>query len=438
MLVLSACKKEDDRAFEEAPDVRVEKTLTAFQQELSNATNGWKAVIYPKGGRGFSYWMKFNKENRVVMVSDFNTESATTPKTSSYRLKALQQPSLLFDTYNYIHLPADPNGSISGGSTSTGLASDFEFMLGAGLIDTLNQKIGVITQLSLTGRFNGVTIKMTKATAAEETAYNAAGLNALIVPVSAYISANKYLFLKLADNKQLQVSIDVVRKNFSLAWDANGAVSSSVSPFAFTLTGIVLQTPVEYNGKKIYELTWDDHAQVLYATVDGVKVIIEVSPSPILPLHLMLGGTGSTTVTAPNATTFPGWSADFQARRAQAAAAMLAGGYNLRMDRMLFAFNSSLKTMLQTTDIYQGASKFVATFSYTYTKTPAGLFRFIKADPYANGNGAIIVGNMAPLLAQRLDADQFTVDYFVDPVNGILAQFKSVEHPDFTFTGTIQ
>jgi hypothetical protein len=177
---------------------------------------------------------------------------------------------------------------------------------------------------------------------------------------------------------------------------------------------------------------------VLYATVDGAKVILEVSASPILPLHLMLGGTGATTITAPNATTFPGWSADFQARRAASAAAMLAGPYALRMDRMLFAFNSSLKTMVLTTDIYQGASKFIATFSYTYTKTLAGLFKFSKGDPYANGNGALIITNMAPILAQRMDADQFTVEYFVDPVNGILAQFKSVEHPDFTFTGTIQ
>jgi len=436
LLLLAACKKDSDPAFSEPADVRVQKTLTAFQETIVGASNGWKAVLYPKGGKGFSYWMKFTNDNRVTMVSDFNSTSATTPKASSYRLKALQQPSLLFDTYNYIHLPADPTGSISGGDDATGLASDFEFMLGTSLIDTLAKK-APFTQMTLTGRFNGVDIVMTKASAAEETAYNGGGLNTLMSQITAYLNANPFLFLRL-DNKQLQVNMDVNNKSFALGWDANGGIGRSSSPFAFTLTGIILKTPVEYNGKKIYELTWDDHAQVLYATVDGAKVIIEIAAAPILPLHLVLGSTGAIDIIVPYATTFPGWSANFQTRRAAAATAMMNGGYSLRLDLMDFEFNSTTKVMTIYVIIYQGANGFLATFTYNYTKTAAGVFKFTKAVPYLGYNAGIIEANMAPLLAQRLDVDNFTISYFTDPTKGVLGQFVSVEHPDFTFTGTIE
>jgi hypothetical protein len=437
VLALAACKK-DTRVFDESPDVRVQKTLTAFQKELVDAGDGWKATIFPRGGKGFSYWMKFDAANRVTMVCDFNTTTATTSKTSSYRLKALEQPSLMFDTYGYIHLPADPSGSVSGGTNGAGLASDFEFALLEGLIDSLRDHPGTITQMNLFGRFNGVPIQFSKATAAEATAYNAGGLNTLMTPVIAYVNANKYLFVKLGDDKRLQVAIDLTRRNLTLAWEVDGIVSNSASPFAYTLTGIILQKPVEYNGKKIYELTWDNTDKILFAMVDGAKVKVEVSPSPILPLHLILGSGGFSTIVPPNATTFPGWSDDFKTRRAAAAAAMLTGGFGLRMDRMLFAFNTTLKTMVLTVDIYQGANKFIATFNYTYTKTQTGVFKFAVGDPVANANGNLIIGNMAPLLAQRLNVDQFTMDYFVDPTYGTLGQFISVENPGFTFTGTFQ
>lgn len=213
--LLPACKKDSTRVFEESADERVSKTLAAFQKTLLAAEHGWKATLYPKGGKGFSYWMKFDASNRVVMVSDFNTESSTTPKTSSYRLKSLQQPVLMFDTYTYIHLPADPTGSISGGTNSAGLSSDFEFMLLEGLIDSLGKNLPV-TEMSLTGRFNGVIIKFVKATQAEAAAYNASGLDALMTPVKAYVAANKYLFVKLGDDKKLQIALDPTRKSIKI------------------------------------------------------------------------------------------------------------------------------------------------------------------------------------------------------------------------------
>ena len=115
---LSSCKKADKPAFDKSADERLNETLAAYQTQLSGAQNGWKGFIATDSGRGstYSFYFKFNNANRVVMLSDFDSVSAVTPKESSYRLKALQQPSLLFDTYSYLHVLSDPDETVNGGT----------------------------------------------------------------------------------------------------------------------------------------------------------------------------------------------------------------------------------------------------------------------------------------------------------------------------------
>src|SRR5437868_7377543 len=97
---LAACKKNEDHVFNQTPDERINQALQNYQSQLSGAQYGWKAVLYPKGGGAYFFYLKFNDANRVQMVSDFDSASAVNVKESSYRLKALQQPSLIFDTYS--------------------------------------------------------------------------------------------------------------------------------------------------------------------------------------------------------------------------------------------------------------------------------------------------------------------------------------------------
>ena len=76
------------------------------------------------------------------------------------------------------------------------------------------------------------------------------------------------------------------------------------------------------------------------------------------------------------------------------------------------------------------------TFNYTYTKTDEGVYKFTAGA--LGGNESIIGGDLTGLLSERINVDTFTVDYFTNPADGMLmAQFKSVEHPDFTFTGAL-
>lgn len=167
IFTFSACKKDDPPVFNKSPDERLSEAISAYQSKLSSAPNGWKGYIQPKGGGLYSFYFKFNDSNRVSMLSSFDSLSAVTLKESSYRLKALQQPSLLFDTYSYVHVLADPDASVNGGPdgsgfvNGTGLQSDFEFYFDSSSADTIN----------LVGRFNGSKATLIKATPEEEAGF---------------------------------------------------------------------------------------------------------------------------------------------------------------------------------------------------------------------------------------------------------------------------
>src|SRR5215210_359437 len=155
--IFSSCRKDDEAIFNKSADERLNEALAAYQTKLTGAGDGWKGFIYPKTGGVYTFYFKFNDANRVSMLSSFDSTSAVSLKESSYWLKGLQQPSLLFDTYSYLHVLADPNGSVNGGEYGVGLQSDFEFYFDSSSADSV----------SLIGRFNGSRAILVKATPEE-------------------------------------------------------------------------------------------------------------------------------------------------------------------------------------------------------------------------------------------------------------------------------
>src|SRR5688572_2684057 len=108
IIVFSSCSKDDDNLFEQSPEERINAKLAEYQAALLASPTGWNATITTGTGGMFHYYFRFNETNRVFMYSDVDLTTATTLGESSYRLKALQQPTLIFDTYSYLHMLADP------------------------------------------------------------------------------------------------------------------------------------------------------------------------------------------------------------------------------------------------------------------------------------------------------------------------------------------
>ena len=272
---LSSCKKEDKPAFDKSPDERLKETLDAYQTQLSGAQNGWKGFITPDSGKGaiYSFYFKFNNANRVTMLSDFDALSAVTPKESSYRLKALQQPSLLFDTYSYLHVLSDPDETVSGGGRGAGLLSDFEFYFDSVATDTIR----------LIGRLHGSKMIFIKATQAEEDAYNSGRLAAGL-DISKILTYFKRLTI---GSKLYDIKIDPLTRQFVFSWlDASGNLLTFTTGYYFGPGGIIFTTPLT-NGAQIISgfdnMTWNQATGTLNltvgssaATITGVVVPLKV------------------------------------------------------------------------------------------------------------------------------------------------------------------
>ncbi len=272
VIVLMSCHKEKN-VFNKTPDQRVTDTLTAYQARLTGSPYGWVGIVYPKGGGAYRFYFSFDASGRVKMVSDFDSTSAAVLNESSYRLESLQQPSLIFDTYNYIHLLADPNGNVNGGPDGEGLQSDFEFAISdSSTADTIR----------LTGRFNGSRGILWKATQAERDGY----YNGALESVRAAFDPGRilYYFKNLkTPNGQYSMTFNLTPRTITFQWkDGSGAIHTFTTAWYYTLNGIMLVTPFPDGSQTIQEFTgvsWD--GVKINATAGGNPVTIQGSNTPL-------------------------------------------------------------------------------------------------------------------------------------------------------------
>ena len=284
-IAFAGCQKKTDEIFDKTPDERLAEALAAYQQALVSAPNGWKVVITPKGLQSqdiqvgaFSFYMKFTDANRVTMFSDFDTATSATPKESGYRLKALQRPSILFDTYGYVHIPSDPTSSISrtpAADNGFGWGSDFEFSFADKAPgDTIN----------LVGNFNGSTATMIKATAQEAAAYNNKQLNASLkllqnLQLIGYFKAFTF------GGKQYYITIDEGNKLITLSWlDGGGNVQTFTTGYYSTLTGIEFLQPFNTGNAVIPGInfqTWNAGSLTMNVTINNTSATIASAGKPL-------------------------------------------------------------------------------------------------------------------------------------------------------------
>lgn len=271
---ISGCNKHED-AFNESPDERVNEALATYQKALAASQYGWKGLIYPAGLEGgvVSFYFKFNETNRVEMFSDFDSASAVTPMTASYRLKALQQPALIFDTYSYVHVLADPDAAVNGGGYGAGLISDFEFAIDGIAGDSVK----------LTGRFNKSKAVLVKATQQEmQNYYDKKYANRLFNNISKYITYFKRL---VVGGVQYEINVNQTTRTITFTWvDANGNIQTYTTGYYYTPDGIVL-SPAFSDGKttisSLDNMSWNANTTTLSFGVNGTASSIIGSGQPI-------------------------------------------------------------------------------------------------------------------------------------------------------------
>lgn len=257
-LTFTSCKKDDTRVFDQSADERLTQRLEQYQQALLSAADGWNAVYSPAAGGTYNFYFRFNAENRVFMYSDFDTATAKNEKESSYRLKGLQQPALIFDTYSYIHLLADPDGSINGGEDGQGLLADFEFAIDSVFADSI----------TLTGRVNRTKLTLQKATAQDRAAWDDGDWAGALLFTNISLIQNYFKTLTL-NGVKYEVRLDPVTKTVTFLWLSGGTLQQHTTTYSFESGGVVLDEPMVNGSQTISgftDISWNDGAMTL-----GVK-----------------------------------------------------------------------------------------------------------------------------------------------------------------------
>lgn len=274
--LVASCRKNDDNAFDKSPDERLNETLTAYQKALTGAPYGWNANLITGDGGSYRFYFSFNDSNRVLMYSDFDSTTATVIKESSYRLKALQQPSLIFDTYSYIHILSDPDASVNNGTYGSGLKSDFEFR-----VDTVTTD-----SISLTGRFNGSKLSLRKAAQGDRAIWANGQVTNGVVNFKNYWKFLLYFRRLTYSGTQYELQFDTTIKKVTVSWISGTRTNSVTRGYYFWANGIYFSDPVVNGSVSIPGFSINSFsagAQIMNVTVNGTAAVISGFSTPINP-----------------------------------------------------------------------------------------------------------------------------------------------------------
>ncbi|MBF4491078.1 DUF4302 domain-containing protein [Flavobacterium sp. MR2016-29] len=128
--LLGSCSSdtEAEQKFDKTPVERINEQKTELSTALLSSEFGWKAVYFTDDTQlgGFTHLFKFSADGKVQMASDFDADTATYESTYSIALGSTV--SLLFDSYNRIHLLSDSNSYPTTALRGKGYLGDFQFL----------------------------------------------------------------------------------------------------------------------------------------------------------------------------------------------------------------------------------------------------------------------------------------------------------------------
>lgn len=293
-IVITGCKKNyDDTINGQKPDARIAAAMAAYQTKLTSAPYGWIVLETTTGTAfnqgvsqagpvaAFAYYMSFTDSNKVTMFSDFDTSMAAVPKTSDFRVKSLQRPALIFDTYSYLHVPCDPDPAISKSPFGPGYGwgTDFEFSF-ADNIDP--SKLG--DTIRLTGNLNSASAVMVQATKEQRDAYYAGGLKTTILSFGNILNYFKRVSAG-ATQFELTPSLGGA-KSLDINWlDGSANLQSITTSVYFTSTAVNLVNPPTIGNQTINSfnnVVWNAGTSTITTSINGTTAAtITGSSSPL-------------------------------------------------------------------------------------------------------------------------------------------------------------
>lgn len=274
LLGLASCSDDDDALpAGERPDERLSEALSNYKSQLVNAEYGWKAVLYPGAGAAYTFLFVFSENDRVSMYSDIDATTASVPMESTYRLKAMQLPTLLFDTYSYLHILSDPDPSKSNGVTGSGKFSDFSFSF-----DTLTDG-----SMELVGLYHGSRLVLEEAT--QEEAENLMPDISENVTAFENIDNFKTYFKRLTvGGNEYDLTVNTNYRQIGFSYFEGNTLKSFVSDYFYTREGLELINPFVIGSTSISALNivaYDPQNSSISVSMGGGAGNIRPASEPI-------------------------------------------------------------------------------------------------------------------------------------------------------------
>lgn len=244
---VQSCLFEQKELFDEAPSLRMNKTMELAQKTLIDSEYGWLIEIYPEGAQsygGYAFICKFFDDQTVDVYSELTSNFAE-PDNSYYKMTAEDGPCLIFDTYNELmHFLSTPSSS-----AYQAYQGEFEFVLAdvqSDIIKVRGAKTG-----------NTMYFRKMNEPAADYIAKVNARNDAILMSGFKGSVGGKELNAEIdIDNRQVEITVGDETKEIA---------------YAVTPDGIRLYKSFEFDGGDIASLSIPDDAKSLTVSEGSTK-----------------------------------------------------------------------------------------------------------------------------------------------------------------------
>jgi len=247
---------------------RINERMDEYQRYLSSSEHGWKAYLLTKSGLQKNFTFKFDDKNRVWTTLE---DDVTDTEQSSYRLKYLQRPSLLFDTYSLLHKLADPNPEVYNGEWAEGMKSDFEFAFMNATAD----------RIELKGLYNESKLILIKAKSSQDLQNTFLDNDALIGEI---MKLRTYFKRTIIDDKEYEVDLNGGVRRFALIEYIDGFAKRTESSFYIVGDEVHFYTPLVLGKdsiKTLNDVKFDAAAGYVTATMGSAQLKISEAIEPL-------------------------------------------------------------------------------------------------------------------------------------------------------------
>ncbi len=429
------CKKSEVvPLFDQSANQRVSEAIDKYKTQLTTPQYGWKGAYYPNGAQdgGYSFYLKFNTNGNLTMYSDVDRQFTDTAFETTYQVKNLQKPTLIFDTYSYLHELVNPD--YNGG---TGAIADLEL--------TISE--ATETQINLIGNRNRTEMVLTALSKTEYESLTKGGLKSIFQNTIDFTNSDKFVTLIFPSGEKSDILIDQGSKIFTIFYVKNNQIATLSSAFITTTSGIQFKDALTVNGYKIQELVWDNALKLYYFNNSGKRVNLTQANRPALPFYVAIGTLFSDIVMDPaiksQGETYKKMYADFKAKTIE-----LSTTAPVRViDDVYFHYfpnDGVFALVFHYTRTYPDrVDDFGGVIIYDPTLDAKGNIKFARETQtytllsdgsFASGMSTIVSAGVKPF-TDLIESDSFSWDY--DLVETKTSIMKSIEHPELAIKGTL-